>query len=217
MGSSVPNRSGPFQYSEWEEKVDYLGDELDLLVFYYLSEGLALSPIDDDGNRARMMLYGNSNELHRYYMANWANPENSAPPPRRILTSWWSSIIDRVESVLLEQRGDIACVLLDLSFAQQQEFERRFKQAMQAVRQKGNDCGKNGVVCYGNDTESVGAIIGFAYSNLDVDERNARALDLVEKVRLEAKVERIVVIGRDVNRRGSTYDFLAFLDPKTLP
>ncbi|MDA4133579.1 MAG: hypothetical protein OK454_10735, partial [Thaumarchaeota archaeon] len=93
---------------EWEEGVDYLADEEDLLV-YYLGQGLVI-PEEVRGG-APMHLYGNSNELHRHYLAAWIEPDTTTPPPRRILTNWWSSIIRRVETRPSLDKWDIACVL----------------------------------------------------------------------------------------------------------
>jgi len=195
---------------EWEERIEYLGDELDLLV-YYLSEGLAIP--QTNGDPPSHMLYGNSDELHRYYMAESMDADRQTSRPRRIMTPWWSSIVKRVETIDLPHRWDIACVLLDLDFERQQEFERRFCEAVEAVRQDGNDCGMNGLITYSDHTESIGAVVAFAYRHLPKEERDDRAADLAGQAQKEAGAERVVVIGRDVERLGDPYDFLAFVDP----
>src|SRR5262249_4045182 len=77
---------------EWEEEVEYIADEKDLLV-YYLGQGLVI-PEEVRGGAA-IHLYGNSNDLHRHYLAASIEPDTTTPPPRRILTDWWASIIRR--------------------------------------------------------------------------------------------------------------------------
>jgi len=195
---------------EWEEQLTYLADEGDLLV-YYLSNSLVIPKSEDPNTPPTMVLFGNSVQLHRYYMAKWIEPDTSTPLPRRILTTWWSSLLRRIE--VLEQRGrwDIACVLLDLSFEQQQEFERSFEEVVQVVRQHGNDCGKNGLISFGHGTESQGAVIGFAYRGLSTNERNDRAADLAAQAQRESSVRRVVIVGRDVERLGDPYDFVGFV------
>lgn len=196
--------------AEWESTVEYVGDEEDLLV-YYLSGGLAILRKEDGSPIDGMMLYGNSQELHRYYMAEWMESEDLPPRPRRILSDWWSSIIGRIELIDQPHRWDIACVLLDLDYEGQVEFERQFDDVVQTVSREGNDCGKNGLITYAHHTESVGAIVGFAYKSLSTQERNARAVDLAAQARRDAGAERVVVIGRDVQRLGQPYDFVAYV------
>jgi hypothetical protein len=197
--------------AEWEAKVQYMADEEDLLV-YYLSEGLTIPRYENGNARPEVMLYGISDQLRRYYMSEWVGVEELPPLPRRILTPWWSSIIERIESMRPRNCWDVACVLLDLSFERQQEFEQRFQDAVQAVQNHGNDCGANGLLTYADHTESVGAVVAFAYRNLTTEERNGRAADLASKAQASAGAKRVVVIGRDVERRGDPYDFLAFVD-----
>lgn len=195
---------------EWEAHVDYFADEEDLLV-YYLSEGLVI-PECVRATGSPMQLYGNSRQLHRHYMAAWVDPETAAPRPRRICTRWWSSLLRRVEANPLAAKWDIACVLLDLSFRQQQEFERRLAGVIRNVRRDGNECGENALVFFGRASESNGALVAFAYRNLSQQERNARAADLAGKVQAEHGAKRVVVMGRDIDRCGDPYDFLAYTD-----
>lgn len=196
---------------EWESRVEYLADEEDLLV-YYLSEGLAIPRVQDGEVRPQLMLYGNSEHLRRYYMAEWVEANDLPPLPKRILTPWWSSIIDRIATLKLPHRWDIACVLLDLSFERQREFKQRLEGVVRTVRRDGNTHGMDGVVTYADHTESLGAVVGFVYRNLTMQERNGRAADLARKARAQAGAQRVVVIGRDVDSRGGPYDFLAFID-----
>lgn len=197
--------------TEWESTVQYLADEEDLLV-YYLSEGLTIPRSEDGTAIESMSLYGNSDELHRYYMAEWADAENLPPRPRRILSDWWLSIVDRIESIDLPYRWDIACVLLDLNFERQLDFEKRFNEVVQTVRREGNECGKDGLLTFANHSESIGAVVGFAYRQLSRAERNERAAELANQARVSAGADRVVIIGRDVDLLSRPYDFVGFVD-----
>jgi hypothetical protein len=198
--------------SEWEAHVLYLGDEMDLLV-YYLSTGLGTPKADRSKESPELMLYGNSEQLHRYFVARHLDAASGIPRPRRILTGWWQSTLDRIEKKGDRHRWDILCILLDLSFEQQEEFEQGLARAVRAVRDKGNDCGMNGFGLFGLTSESRGAVIGFAYHQLTREQRNERASVLVEKVKREG-AKRIVLFGRDVERLGNPYDFMAYLSPE---
>lgn len=192
---------------EWEEHVDYLADEEDLLV-YYLSEGLVIPNELRDG--APMHLYGNSNQLHRYYLAAWGDTATPIPRPRRILTDWWLAMLARIEANDIARKWDISSVLLDLNITQQQEFEKKFKRVVEKVGKGRNDLGENAVILFGRTTESKGAVVGFAYRDLSVDERNDRAADLAGQAQREHGAERVVVIGRDAVQQHHPYDFVAF-------
>jgi hypothetical protein len=196
--------------TEWELNVTYLADELDLLV-YYLSEGLLVPRLQDEENSA-LMLHGNSDELHRHYMAEWAGDEPPSRLPRRILTEWWSAILERVESIGSRGCWDIACVLLDLDYQRQQQFEEQFATVVDKVKLEGNDCGLNGLITHANHTESIGAVVAFAYRDLDKEERNGRALELAAQAQSDSGAVRVVVIGKDVNSTDEPYSFLAFID-----
>ncbi len=197
--------------TEWELNVKYMGDEHDLLV-YYLSSGLAIPRAEDGTVVESIWLYDNSKELHRHYVAASTKTANVPPLPTRILTQWWGQLIDRLEAVRAPQMWDIACVLLDLDFERQNEFERQFKVVMKNVQQNGNDTGENGVITSSDHSESVGAVVAFAYKNLAKDERDARAGELAHQAHNDSGADRIVVIGRDVTSNRSPYDFVAFVD-----
>ncbi|GAB5517399.1 hypothetical protein [Rhodopirellula baltica] len=197
--------------TEWELNVQYFGDEHDLLV-YYLSSGLAV-PRDEDGSSPGIMwLYDNSKELHRHYVAASTETADVPPRPRRILTHWWSKLVDRIEEVADQQMWDVACVILDLDYERQREFEKRFNEVIQNVRRKGNDSGDNGLVTYAYHSESLGAVVAFAYKGLVKEDRDTRAGELAHQAHVDSGAERIVVIGLEVTSQRDPYDFIAFVD-----
>jgi hypothetical protein len=195
--------------SEWEQNMKYFGDEGDLLV-YYLSEGLPVLQNDDGEHLDGLMIYGNSAQLHRYYMAEWSEPDNVPAKPMRILTDWFKSILDKVVSSERQDKWDVACVLLDLSYERQVEFEKQFQQSIAAVKKEGNYCGREAVTTWANHTESLGAVIALAYDNLPNKERNDLAADIAGQTQAEADAIRVVVLGKNVAHEHWPYDFLAF-------
>jgi hypothetical protein len=194
--------------SEWEENVDYLGDEEDLLV-YYLSEGLGITgPLRDQS--AAITLYGRSEELHRYYMADWAGEGAEVPRPKRILTKWWEAVLDRVDARTHSQKWDVACILLDFSYSRQESFEARFQETIAAVRRERGE--HDSVIFSAGDSESHAAVVGFAYRRLGREERVARAVNLAVQARSKYGATQVVVVGRDVDRRDEPYSFLGYVD-----
>ena len=195
--------------AEWEQNMKYFGDEGDLLV-YYLSEGLPALQNDDGEHLEGLMIYGNSTQLHRYYMAEWSDPDNLPPKPKRILTDWFTSILDKVVSNERLDKWDVACVLLDLSYERQVEFEKQFQQSIAAVKKDGNYCGREAVTTWANHTESLGAVVALAYDNLPTQERNDLAADIAGQTQAESDAVRVVVLGKNVAHEHWPYDFLAY-------
>lgn len=193
---------------QWEESVEYLGDELDLLV-YYLSEGLSVPKATEQLPVPSLFCYGSSTELHRHYMAVQIDPNTSTPRPKRLLTQWWGALIEKVELGQKPERWDIGAILLDVNFEGQEEFEQGFATVVDRVRKEGNQCSPNAIVRCDIRTESKGAIVGFAYRQLSHQDRNGLAHDLAAQALAEDEIERVVIIGCDIDRMGSPYDFIA--------
>ncbi|MDA0834546.1 MAG: hypothetical protein O3A29_14805 [Planctomycetota bacterium] len=189
--------------------MEYLGDEDDLLV-YYLSTGLDFPQAVDDMDTPPIILYENSLELRRYYMAEWAEMENLPPRPRRFLTEWWEEVLIRIRTLGAPHRWEMSCALLDLSFEAQKEFEQHFNLLIGRVAQLGNDRVDNAFLRTDGRMKSGSAVVAFAFRRLEVEERNDRIDDLISKALDEPGVARVVVIGRDVESRRRPYDVLAY-------
>jgi hypothetical protein len=192
----------------WECTMAYVGDEEDLLV-YYLSEGLVRPEEYALENAMPLWMYGLSDQLHNYYMAEWCGMGASAEKPRRHLTKWWRSLLERIEALRAADRWRIACALLDFPYREQQAFESQLEAIVNNVRREGNDCGENGLVCAAPD-RSEAVVVGFAYRNMDFDERNDRAEDLAIKARESTGACEVVVIGIDTDIPSKSYDSLRF-------
>ena len=138
--AGLASKTNPFTFwrrIEWESKVEYLADEEDLLV-YYLSEGLAI-PRSETGSEPPTMILRGSEELRRYYMAEWIGAEQLPTSqtyfdPLVVISNPTTGIGNAFGNC-----WDAACVLLDLSFERQQEFERQFQNAVETVQREGND------------------------------------------------------------------------------
>jgi hypothetical protein len=196
--------------SEWEQRVHYSGDEEDLLV-YYLSSSLS-TPVSEGDRKPQMNFTAQSNELRRYYMAKWADSPFEVPRPRRLLTDWWGALVERVQSLERTEKWEIAACLLDAGYLDQQEMEKQILEAVAFVRRHGNQGGRDAVVMTTPRTESHCALVGYAYRDLNREDRNAAANRLMGQAHEKCAVRRVVLIGRDVERMSEPYDFLSFSD-----
>lgn len=183
---------------EWEKQVSYIGDELDLLV-YYFSESMIPKYVENSNKPMHMNLYGHSDQLNKFYMSEAAGNFPLPPRPRRIMTIWWQEVLSRFEAKKSPHMWDTMAILLDLSYEQQTDFEQGFREVIRAVASGGNDSGKNAVrIHLEHKTESRGVIVGFAYDGITKENRDARAASLWDEVLAEDPSSRIVVIGRDI-------------------
>jgi hypothetical protein len=197
--------------SEWEKRVEYVGDEEDVLV-YYLSNALPDIGPQGDEKPIQLMLIGNSDEMRRYYMATWYDPDATVPRPRRLMTPWWHELIDRIQQLDRPEKWEIACCLLDVGYELQRKVEEGVDRVIAFVRRYGNTVADDAIVIRCPTTESACAVVIFAYRDLSLKDRNAFAQNLINQCFERHSVRRIVLIGRDVQRNGRPYDFMLFSD-----
>jgi hypothetical protein len=193
--------------SEWEANVSYWGDEEDLLV-YYLSEGL-----DSERENQPLMLYGNSEYLHNFYMAEWAGEGAGVPKPRRMLTRWWTDLIARLKRRRADHQWDILCVLLDVPYRDQQRFENEVRAITAQLRRRSHAKSRvpDSVVFTTPPTGSKGALGGFCFRQLSRQDRDQRACNVAARAFTDEAIHRVVLIGRDIDREGEPYDFLGYM------
>ena len=129
----------------------------------------------------------------------------------RILTEWWSAIVEKVVASERPDKWDVACVLLDLSYERQVDLEKHFKVSVEAVKKEGNYCGKEAVSTWAHHTESLGVVVALAYDDLPTQERNDMAADVSGLAQADADATRVVVIGKNVAHDNWPYDFLGFV------
>jgi hypothetical protein len=101
----------------------FLGDELDLLVFY-LRTGFAEKKLPD--NNYPLLINGLGTELDRFFI-NWPG-DSRFERPRRSLSEWWKQILVVIEEKRLRHRYEVGCLLLDMPDEEQHAFESEFRQ-----------------------------------------------------------------------------------------
>jgi hypothetical protein len=195
--------------SECEAAAEYFGDEEDLLV-YYLSNGLAHLIATPKDQAASFYLSGNSDQLRRFFMAVWIDPDTEVPPPRRLLTPWWQAVIRRIQQLDHPDKWEVACCVLDLTYEEQKNIEQRFRGLPKRFRKSKKKPGKDAIICRPMATESQCALVFFGYRDLPDDERRNRAQNLMTQVHHDLGVERVVLFAKNVEILDPPYDFLYF-------
>jgi hypothetical protein len=118
--------------ASFEKRRTFIADELDLLALY-LRTGLSRADLPDIRNT--LGLYGLSQELDHYFQQT---PSTPVPKPQRQLSDWWKRILEEISRRKVARRFELGCILLDLPFEWQQEFEKRVQILCAAVKTKQN-------------------------------------------------------------------------------
>lgn len=109
--------------AELEANADYKGDELDLLGFY-LKTGFNVGESEFDG--VHLLLTGMSKPIDVYYEALEENIYLEKPQLK--LTKWWLDICQKIQDRKLHQWSDIANILLNVSYNEQEQLLKNSKQ-----------------------------------------------------------------------------------------
>jgi hypothetical protein len=113
----------------FELRGKFLGDELDLLVFY-LETGFAEKNLPD--RDSPILIVGLARKLDKYFM-KWPG-DDRFERPRRHLSEWWIKILDAIEKKRVHRRYEIGCLLLDMPDEEQMAFESQFRELCQKVK-----------------------------------------------------------------------------------
>jgi hypothetical protein len=190
--------------AEFEGHADYIADEIDLLAFY-LETAFNVGSAEFDGTP--LMLYGASTGLDDYLLN--ARRGVMSKKPRIHLTKWWSDMLQKIEESPVQGWTERGTVLLNVSYADQQAFEKRFKRTQRTVRSKWQVLGHESLVFMpsgiGTNKDVVAAL---AYMNLSLEERNQRLTNAANRALAEEQATRVMVIGVDIGRNDYPYSVI---------
>ena len=123
---------------ELQNRVRYLGDELDLLGLY-LRTGFALMQFSEGG--AQLTLQGMSDDIDTYVTNRDAGVE--LPKPRRRFTPWFAAMTKRLSNIGLAGKSEMLLTIGSFSLETQIEFEQaisELREKMRADTGHENDC-----------------------------------------------------------------------------
>jgi hypothetical protein len=133
---------------EFERNANYSGGELDLFAFY-LKTGFNIGELEFDD--VELMLTLESLDLNPYLNRRITGDDPARPQLR--LTAWWRAIVERVEATRPPRWPELAVVLLDAGFEEQELFEERFQQTLASVRDNWMQPGHEDVLYFGYGPE----------------------------------------------------------------
>jgi hypothetical protein len=188
--------------AELEANSSYFGDELDLLAFY-LDRGFCIGETEFDRTKL-MMLYGDSKTLDPYFMRQWH--KQPVPKPKRPLTKWWESMLERIETSRTQGWSELGQILLGAAYDEQMEFERGSRRIKRSVRLSGQGWRRECLVTMLVGVRHHDAIIGVAFKDLSREGRREFFNQVIDNTLQQESVQRVMVIGWDIDEPDQLYN-----------
>ena len=181
---------------EFERNASYMADETDLLAFY-IDNGFNIGDAEYDGTP--LFIYGISEQLHPYFMRAWSG-DKAAKPGRRY-TKWWRRIINRMEEQPIIRWSEIGYMLLNLSYEEQELFEKQFRRVRRdVINGKFAPAPGGGYVMPSGAEKRRGIVIGLAYKGVEKEQRNNMIAEIALEAFRKEPVGKVLVIGVNAER-----------------
>jgi hypothetical protein len=208
----LPNISTRLHYLrrrlEFEQHMNYAGDEMDLLAFY-LETGFNLGA-DEYSQEYSLHLTGMSaRRIDPYYMDR-EDHNTSRPAPRT--TKWWQELLWRIEARRPPGWTYIGTKLLNVAPADQVRFERSFNKVKSIVSTRWKQAKhRNYVGFVTGPPERRDAFVAIAYRSRTRDDRNELIRNAAADVMESGGCTEVLAIGLDVEDAVGPYSFLGLL------
>jgi hypothetical protein len=194
--------------AEFEHNANYTADEIDLLAFY-LETGFNIGEDEYEGKNS-FHLYGQSKVFDSYFLGK--NSGGAALKPKLKLTDKWRRILIAMEERRFKGWTQLGVCLLNVSFADQQLFERRLKKVVANVRSRWHDPShENTLILENGPPQRREAIVGYAYKRISREARNRMLNVIISTAAAETGADRVAVIGVDCDEPSVPYSVLAFV------
>ena len=124
-----------FRRRELGARVRLHGYEMDVLAFY-LDRGFNVGEVEFSGDSS-IALLSTSKQLDPYFVGEQLGVAVDKPGLR--LTPWWTSVLQRLDAELSEDRLDAALVLLNVPYDDQIKLERQFTKLSHRVQRNSGE------------------------------------------------------------------------------
>jgi hypothetical protein len=189
---------------EIESRVQYIGDEVDLLAVY-LDSSLDIRNIGLA--RKNLIFTGMSKKIDDYYVL--VDKGDVASKPLKKMTKWWRDICQMIEEKNFNQWSDVATILLDVSYEDQITLDAKFL----AIRKQFN--GLNGkepkkcAVSYKSKFKPTEAVALIAFNDRLKTDRDDRVRGVVGQIfESDVALQKCLVIAVDVTSNQYPYSII---------
>jgi hypothetical protein len=189
---------------EFDNHVNYLGDELDLLNFY-LRNGFNVGEAEFDKKNS-FMLIAESKQLDPYFISKSSG--YVIEKPKHKMSNWWEDILTRLSTKKPANWIETSFIMLNTTKNDQNVFEQKVKKLTKRIMGGKVEKKHNWVEFHCGPKERKFLIVGFPYNTKDKEERNTVIGTIIEGMD-STRIRGVVVIGVDLNRNDYPYSVLA--------
>lgn len=198
--------------TEVEKNINYIGDEMDLLVFY-LENGFNVGDFEFNKNN-HINLLERSYELDNYFVNKYFQKNIDIIKPRPARTLWFDSIIRFLEKRKIDGWVELSYYLLNVSHPEQIKFERMVRKIIKNVSIKWKDPNHiNHVVLNSSNEKRSNLIIAYAYKDITREDRDENINKIAGKNMEDLNCKECILLGIDVTFGidKQPYSFIALL------
>jgi len=190
-----------------ENNLKYFGDEVDLMGFY-LKTGFNFEIPGDD---KLFILTGMSKPVDDYYTVKQRGK------PVLNLTKWWRDILDRIATKKFPAWIEYSCHILNLSYEEQEEIERKIDILKSNVKEHFNQLGMmDSLVVCPNENRKIGFAF-LVHKNIDREIKIKRLENLAGEVFSKSNVQHCIGFAINIDNPCYPYSTLALLEnPKKI-
>jgi hypothetical protein len=189
---------------EFDDHVNYKGDELDLLNFY-LGNGFNIGEAEFDKKNSFLLVAGSKN-LDPYFIER--SERKRVDKPKHKMSDWWEDILLRLSTKKPKNWIETSFILLNTTKSDQIKFEQGLKGLIKRIRSGDVEKKHNWVVLNSGPEKRKFMIFGYPYNTRDKEERNAMLGTIINSAE-STKTRAVAVIGIDLNRNDYPYSVLA--------
>lgn len=191
-----------FRRREFDDHVNYMGDELDLLDFY-LANGFNIGEAEFDKKNYFLLVNGSKN-IDPYFI----DRSTKVPKPKHQMTKWWEDILSKLSYRKPERWIETSFILLSTAKEDQTKFESNFNDLKERIKEGKVEKKHNWVALHAGPAERRYMIVGYPYELQEKEKRDSIIGSIIESADFK-KIRGIVVIGIDMNRDDYPYSCLA--------
>jgi hypothetical protein len=187
---------------ELEANIEYVGDELDLLAWYF-DKGFNLGT---DANKYGFFnISSKSKELNNYIIGH-ANNEEVVKPELQ-MTKWWKDMLTRIDKKQFQYWLEISYILLNIPIEGQELFEHDITKLKQKMLEGSEELPHNWILMSSQDEERRFYIAGYCYHDIYSDARNDVILDILDDESTKSRKGKLV-IGMNIDKGHYPYSIL---------
>lgn len=189
--------------SELAENMNIVGDEIDFIGFY-LTTGfnIGLSEFSNDV----FVITDMSKAIDKYCMARAEGIERAKPQLR--LTKRWKETLQAIENRRFNGWTDMVCILLNCSYEDQQETEKKFTKVIRKIHRAYTDPKHLSSVIIIPHERRTDALVFYGFKEVEKETRHDIMYHLATQAFEQKHIQKCLVIGMNIDNSKGPYSTL---------